>query len=92
MKNRNERIEIMKSKQENTQEEILQRISKQLEEIIHLLKVQKQEKTAWGKMGRPTKEHIVRNYRKKKPQKRKMQCVRDTGVSIKTVSKYWDMT
>lgn len=71
------------------QEQILMRISNQLEEIARMVGAQRKEH--WGKVGRPTKEHIVRKYRKKYPDSWKMQCVRTTGLSIKTVSKYWDM-
>jgi len=70
------------------QEQILRLISKQLEEVISLIGTHKKEH--WGKVGRPTKEHIVRKYRQKYPDSWKMQCVRTTGLSIKTVSKYWD--
>ena len=70
------------------QEELLMLISKQLEEIIGVIGTQRKER--WGKVGRPTKEHIVKKYRKAHPDSWKMQCVRTTGLSIKTVSKYWD--
>lgn len=70
------------------QEQILKLISKQLDEVISMLSSHKKEN--WGKVGRPTKEHIVRKYRQKHPDSWKMQCVRITGLSIKTVSKYWD--
>jgi len=70
------------------QEELLMLISKQLEEVIGMIGNQRKER--WGKVGRPTKEHIVKKYRKTHPNSWKMQCVRATGLSIKTVSKYWD--
>jgi len=75
-------------------EQLLLLISKQLEEINAILVRQEQrntKKNAQGKMGRPTKEHIVLKYRGMYPNNRKMQCTRATGLSIKTVSKYWDL-
>ena len=71
------------------EEQILMRISQQLEALTMLLEAG--EKKPWGKMGRPTKEHIVIRYRMGYPQGKKMECVRATGLSIKTVSKYWNM-
>ena len=71
------------------QEQMLTQISKQLETIIEMLA--KQQKEPWGKMGRPTKGHVVLRYRESCPTARKMECVRATGLSIKTVSKYWNL-
>lgn len=71
------------------QEQMLTLISKQLEEITRMLAKQREE--PWGQMGRPTKEHIVLRYRENYPTARKMECVRATGLSIKTVSKYWEL-
>jgi len=71
------------------EEQMLVMISKQLEELTTLLK--QQEGRSQGKTGRPTKEHIVIRYRTNYPYARKMECVRATGLSIKTVSKYWEI-
>ena len=72
------------------QEQMLLFIAKQLEEIIKML--EKQEgKESTGKIGRPTKGHIVALYRTNYPEATKTQCVRSTALSIKTVSKYWDL-
>jgi len=71
-------------------EQLLMLISKQLEEINAMLVRQERQKNAQGKMGRPTKEHIVTRYRKRYPTGKKMECARATGISIKTVSKYWN--
>jgi len=71
------------------EEQMLIMISKQLEELTTLLG--KQKKSSQGKLGRPTKEHIVIRYRENYPKAKKMACARATGLSIKTVSKYWDM-
>jgi hypothetical protein len=69
-------------------EQMLMLISKQLEEISALLNKQ-QLKT--GKIGRPSKKHIVMRYRENYPTGRKMECAKMLGISIKTVSKYWDV-
>lgn len=39
--------------------------------------------------GRPTAEHIVRNWQNHNPDGRKVDCARATGLSVKTVSKWW---
>jgi len=73
-----------------SEQETLILISKQLNIIIEMLAKEKHtvsDKTR--KMGRPTKQHLVRIYRSRYPLNRKMQCARETGLSIKTVSKYW---
>jgi len=72
------------------QEQALLLIAKQLEEIIAILEKQESAKTeSVGKIGRPSKERIVFRYRDNYPSARKSDCVRATGLSIKTVSKYW---
>lgn len=40
--------------------------------------------------GRPTAEHAVSDYRKLHPDARKVDCIRDTGLSKKTVYKWWN--
>ena len=62
-----------------------------LKKLDYLMTMLADEKNRKGpkKMGRPTKGHIVREYRKFCPNATKTQCVRATGVTIKTVSKYW---
>jgi len=73
-------------------EQLLVLISKQLEEINAMLTKQEQRQgQSQGKMGRPSKEHIVVRYRKSHPNGKKMECAKLTGISIKTVSKYWDV-
>ena len=69
-------------------EQMLVMISKQLEELTLLIK--QQEGGSKGKIGRPDKKHIVLRYRTSYPQAKKMECVRATGLSVKTVSKYWE--
>ena len=39
--------------------------------------------------GRPTKEHIVREYLELHPNATKTDVVRNTGLSYDTVRKYW---
>ena len=39
--------------------------------------------------GRPSKEQIVKEYRKNNPNAKKSQCIRDTGLDKKTVYKWW---
>lgn len=43
-----------------------------------------------NKEGRPKKEQIVKEYRKKNPNAKKSQCIRDTGLSKMTVYKWWN--
>lgn len=42
--------------------------------------------------GAPTKEHIVREWRRANPGGSKIQCERETGLSRPTVLKWWDST
>lgn len=42
-----------------------------------------------NKEGRPTKEHIVRDYLKQHPNATKTDVVRNTGLTYNTVRKYW---
>lgn len=46
----------------------------------------------WNKVGngRPSKEKIVLDWRKQNPRGRKVDCIRETGLSKPTVYKYWD--
>ena len=76
-------------KETKMNEQLLILISRQLDELTEMLV--KQQKVPQGKMGRPTKEHIVIRYRECYPEVGKRRCSRDTGLSIKTVSKYWDL-
>lgn len=42
-----------------------------------------------NKEGRPTKDQIVKEYRRNNPNARKCDCIRDTGLSKMTVYKWW---
>lgn len=48
-----------------------------------------------NKDGRPkgsgTKEHIIKEWKEKNPGGKKIQCIRETGLSKPTVYKYWDI-
>ena len=70
-------------------EEMLVQISKQLEELIKLVSLLTKEVTK-AKAGRPSKKHIVLNFRDKYPNRSKTECMKATKLNIKTVSKYWD--
>ena len=70
-------------------DEMLQYISRQLTVAISMLEKQQREPT--NKIGRPTKEHIVIGYRESYPEASRRGCARATGLSIKTVSKYWNL-
>ena len=52
---------------------------------------QKAKGTKWtDNNGRPDKEQIVLDWRKTHPDGRKAECIRDTGLSKKTVYKWWE--
>jgi len=40
--------------------------------------------------GRPSVAAVVREYRQQHPDARKSECIRDTGLSKKTVYKWWN--
>ena len=40
--------------------------------------------------GRPDKAEIVRQWRLEHPEGRKVDCIKDTGLSKPTVYKWWD--
>ena len=74
------------------EEKLLLKLSAQLDDIMMMLeRNQKKDKRKYPvKIGRPSKEHIVVSHKRKYPSDSKMDCVRSTGLSIKTVSKYWN--
>ena len=43
-----------------------------------------------NKDGRPSKEQVVKEYRKNNPMARKCDCIKETGLDKKTVYKWWD--
>ena len=74
------------------EEKLLQKLSDQLDLIMEMLERNqpKKKRIRTGKMGRPTKKHIVVRFRKNHPDEGKMECIKRTGLAIKTVSKYWE--
>lgn len=60
----------------------------QLARGIRALKKQMGENVSGN--GRPTKSHLVVEYRKNNPLGTKSECVTQTGLSRSTVYKYWD--
>ena len=70
------------------QEKMFTKILQQLDEIKGMLNGKPGKR---DRIGRPTKKHIVVKFREDYPDSKKIQCVRKTGLSIKTVSKYWDL-
>jgi hypothetical protein len=43
-----------------------------------------------NKGGRKPKGDIVKEWKRKNPNGKKVDCMRDTGLSDKTVYKYWE--
>lgn len=69
--------------------ELLMYISRQLDAVISILG--KRQRKPTRRKGRPTKEHVVMGYRRHHPEASKKSCARVTGLSFKTISKYWDV-
>lgn len=45
----------------------------------------------WRNMeGAPTKRDLIKQYREEHPEAKKVDCIRDTGLSKPTVYKWWD--
>ena len=58
---------------------------------MNMIRKFKQEMGEPMRIGRPSKEHIVRAWQYENPNvKKKADCIRETGLDRKTVSKYWD--
>lgn len=58
-----------------------------------ILAIDREELVKEGKfkdVGRPSKKEIVQEWRKNNPNKRKIDCQRETGLSRPTILKYWD--
>ena len=74
------------------EEKLLQKLSEQLDTIMEILERSqpKKNRIRSGKMGRPSKKHIVVRFRKNHPEADKITCIKATGLAIKTVSKYWE--
>ncbi|WP_338631962.1 hypothetical protein [Clostridium baratii] len=57
---------------------------------IRDIRMKRQGKKWTDGNGRPSKEQIVKEYRKSNPNARKCDCIRETGLDKKTVYKWWD--
>lgn len=40
--------------------------------------------------GRKSKKDIIQNWRKSNPEKTQRECAKETGITIRTVNKWWD--
>jgi hypothetical protein len=59
---------------------------------IRKFKIDMGEIVLSGGSGAPTKEHIVREWQKENPNGTQYRCVKDTGLSVNTVKKWWFKT
>lgn len=60
---------------------------------VKLMNAMKQLKKQFGeevKEGRPTAEEIVKEWQRNNPGKKKVDCIRETGLSKPTVYKWWN--
>lgn len=64
---------------------------KQKEHLRRARSVQKEDypNGEWRSKGRPLMENIVKEWRQLHPDGRKVDCIRDTGLSKPTVYKWW---
>ena len=76
-------IKIEKNKRNYRRQETHLRIARANKTILKEEGLMKPE-------GRPSKENVVIEWRKKNPDKRKIDCIKETGLSKPTVSKHWD--
>lgn len=56
---------------------------------IRKFKVEMGETTLKGGTGRPTKEHIIREWQNENPKGTQYRCAKETGISKSTVKKWW---
>lgn len=57
---------------------------------IKALKIQLGENIVWSKGGRPSTKQTVKDWQQLHPNSKKVDCIRDTGLSKPTVYKWWD--
>ena len=60
---------------------------------LYLARRRKEDLKAIGEVvkdGRPAKQDQVKEWRKKNPNGRKIDCIRETGLSKPTVYKWWE--
>lgn len=60
--------------------------------LMNLIRDELNQNTTWNRVGngRKPKKDIVKAWRAKNPQGRKIDCERETGLSRPTVLKWWD--
>lgn len=58
--------------------------------VMNTMKTLKKQLGEEVKEGRPSKEYIVKEYRKNNPNAKKSQCIKETGLDKKTVYKWWN--
>ncbi|MCR5586102.1 MAG: hypothetical protein K6F77_01035 [Lachnospiraceae bacterium] len=76
-------IEIRKNKRNGRDQKTHMAIMRATEEVIY-------KNGSWrNKKGRPNKRKVVEKWQKANPKGKKAQCIRETGVDRKTVTKYW---
>lgn len=76
-------IAIQKNKRNGRKQELHLKIARASKEILKAAGEIKQE-------GRPTKAVIVKEWQRAHPDGIKAECIKDTGLSKKTVYKYWE--
>lgn len=58
--------------------------------IMNFVRDEINKNTNWREgNGRPSKKNIVEDYKKNNPNKKKIDCHRETGLSRVTIDKYW---
>lgn len=61
---------------------------------LYLARRKKEDMKVLGEIvneGRPSKENIVKEWKNNNPTGRKIDCIRETGLSKPTVYKYWNL-
>ena len=59
--------------------------------LMNFVRDEINQNTQWRNMdGRPKKDKVVLEWKARHPEGIKADCIRDTGLDRKTVSKYWD--
>ena len=77
-------IPIEKNKRNYRRQELHLRLARANKEILKEVGEMKPE-------GRPTKEKYIKEWRQQNPKGRKVDCIKETGISKPTVYKYWNL-
>ena len=77
-------IPIEKNKRNYRRQELHLRLVRANKEILKEVGEMKPE-------GRPTKEKYIKEWRQQNPKGRKVDCIKETGISKPTVYKYWNL-